>query len=350
MPARAAVVIALIGGSLVWGGAANASGPTSVPSTTPAVASDHSSAPQKILLYGDSITQGAVARWTWRYRLWQGLQAAGTPVDFVGPMHTVWSFTTGDMYSMEYRDPNFDTDHASYAGMTLSHPNWTIANLAEQYHPNVIVGLIGFNDIWRYGVSPQSLITLWQKQITLARQADPGVTIVLGQYGQVWMPNVSAYNAALAALAGSMDRPAARVILAKAPVFAEHQDTFDGVHLTTSGEILQAASVAAALAQVGLKSATAAPDAPDNGQFAPVPTVTTTNGLVVASWAAVDYVTLENVYIRDDTAGWSGVLPYTGTTLVFPGQSGDTYEIALAPVQGWSELGTRSPWVSVTVP
>ncbi|MGN6161940.1 MAG: GDSL-type esterase/lipase family protein [Marmoricola sp.] len=302
------------------------------------------------MLYGDSITQGAVARWTWRYRLWQGLQAAGTPVDFVGPMHTVWSFTTGNMYSMEYRNPNFDTDHASYAGMTLSHPNWTIANLAGQYRPNVIVGLIGFNDIWRYGVSPQSLIDLWREQIALARQADPGVSIVLGQYGQVWMPGVSEYNADVAALAASVDRPSARVIVAQAPTFTEHEDTFDGVHLSTSGENLQAKSVAAALTQLGLDSAAAPADPTNDTAFTPVPTVTTSNGLVVASWPAVDYATLENVYIRDDTAGWSGVLPYTGTTLVFPGQPGDTYEIALAPVQGWSEIGTRSPWVSVTVP
>lgn len=350
MPARAAVVIALIGGSLGWGAAANASGPASVPGNPPASASDHWSTPQKILLYGDSITQGTAGRWTWRYRLWQGLQAAGTPVDFVGPMHTLWSFTVGDMWSPEYRDPNFDTDHAAYAGMTLTRPMWTIADLARQYHPNVIVGLIGINDLWRYDVSPQSLIAIWSQQISLARKADPGVTIVLGQYGQVWGPHVPEYNADLAALAASMNRASARVVVAKAPAMDRQTDTFDGVHPTSSGELLQAKSVAAALAQVGLDSATAPADPANDTQFAPVPTVTTSDGLVTASWAAVDYATCENVYIRDVTAGWSGNLLYTGTSLTFPGQSGDTYEIALAPYQGWSELGTRSPWVSVTVP
>lgn len=350
MPARAAVVIALIGGSLGWGGVASAAGPAAVPGSPPAAATRHWSVPQKILLYGDSITQGTAGHWTWRYRLWQGLQAAGTPVDFVGPMHTLWSFTPGDMSSTEYRDPNFDTDHAAYAGMTLTQPKWTIADLAQQYRPNVIVGLIGINDLWKYGVSPQSLIDIWRQQIALARKADPGVTIVLGQYGQTWGPNVPEYNADLTALAASVDRPNARVIVAQAPAIDRQRDTFDGVHPTSSGELLQAKSVAVALAQVGLDSAAPVADSAVDTQFAPVPTVTTSGGLVTASWSAVDYATCENVYIRDVTAGWSGSLPYTGTTLTFPGQSGDTYEIALAPYQGWSELGTRSAWVSVTVP
>lgn len=349
-PTITVAALALMAGALVSGGPASAgTGPSSVPTAPPAAATHHWSTPQKILLYGDSITQGTAGHWTWRYRLWQGLQAADTPVDFVGPMHTVWNFKP-DMMSMEYRDPNFDLDHAAYAGMTLTQPKWTIADLAGQYHPNVIVGLIGINDLWKWGVSPQTLIGLWRQQITQARQADPGVTIVLGQYGQTWAPGVPEFNAGLTAIAASMDRPNARVIVAQAPAFDEHRDTFDGVHPTTNGEVLQAKSVADALAQVGLDSASAPTASVDNTQFAPVPTVTAANGLVTASWDAVDYATCENVYIRDVTAGWSGSLPYTGTTLSFPGQSGDTYEIALAPFQGWSELGTRSAWVSVTVP
>lgn len=347
------VAVATFAMVLVTAGTAGAVGPVKRdqhPSGPPAAATRHWDAAQKILLYGDSITQGTAGHYTWRYRLWKGFQAAGTPVDFVGPINTLWSFAPNDVSSTEYRDPNFDTAHAAYAGMTISHPVWTMSDLAQQYRPDVIVGLIGLNDL-TWGVSPDAVIDMWRQQIIAARKADPGVVFVVGQYGQTWRKGVPELNAGLAQLAQQMDKPLARVLVAQAPAFNEWNDTMDGVHLTTSGEILQANSVAAALAQVDLPSATAPADAPENGAFAPVPTLTVSGTTVTATWPAVDYATCEDFYLRDDTAGWWGVKAYIGgTSFSFQGQSGHTYEVALAPVQGWGELGTRSLWVSVTVP
>ncbi len=41
--------------------------------------------PVRILLVGDSVTQGSAGDWTWRYRLAQHLVDADVPFDFVGP-------------------------------------------------------------------------------------------------------------------------------------------------------------------------------------------------------------------------------------------------------------------------
>ena len=40
--------------------------------------------PVRILLLGDSITQGSEGDWTWRYRLWKHLTGAGVDADLVG--------------------------------------------------------------------------------------------------------------------------------------------------------------------------------------------------------------------------------------------------------------------------
>ena len=41
----------------------------------------------RIMLVGDSITQGSTGDHTWRYRLWQHLRADRVPVRFAGPRH-----------------------------------------------------------------------------------------------------------------------------------------------------------------------------------------------------------------------------------------------------------------------
>ncbi|MFC7503453.1 hypothetical protein, partial [Nocardioides sp. GCM10030258] len=35
----------------------------------------------RVLIVGDSVTQGSSGDWTWRYRLWRHLQDAGLAVD-----------------------------------------------------------------------------------------------------------------------------------------------------------------------------------------------------------------------------------------------------------------------------
>lgn len=48
-------------------------------------AASRRAAPMRIMIVGDSISQGHEGDWTWRYRLWQWVNAQGVPVDFVGP-------------------------------------------------------------------------------------------------------------------------------------------------------------------------------------------------------------------------------------------------------------------------
>ena len=48
---------------------------------------DITSSPEaiRIMVVGDSITQGVEGDWTWRYRLWEWFKSQNIAVDFVGP-------------------------------------------------------------------------------------------------------------------------------------------------------------------------------------------------------------------------------------------------------------------------
>lgn len=39
----------------------------------------------KVMIVGNSISQGFEGDWTWRYRIWEWFQSEGVAVDFVGP-------------------------------------------------------------------------------------------------------------------------------------------------------------------------------------------------------------------------------------------------------------------------
>lgn len=348
------LVVATTATVLLTASTASAAGPapSRTPAGPPAAATRHQDVPQKILLYGDSLTMGTAAHYTWRYRLWKGLQAAGTNVDFVGPLHTVFTYPGFKPTSTEYLDPNFDTAHAAVAGMTLSHPSFTVSALAAAYRPDVIVGMIGFNDLQDGIATPAQLTDIWRTQIQLARRADPGVSVVLAEYGQTWVADIPEYNADLTALALELDKPGARVIASSAPQLNIGADTFDGAHFTTSGEEIEASVVAATLASLGLPSAAAPADPPiPSGMFAPAPRATATPGGITLTWPWVDYASSEDVMVQDVATGQVSVRPFVqGTSLALGGAPGHTYRIALFPVQGWALIGTNSVPITVTVP
>ena len=113
--------------------------------------------PVRILLVGDSVTQGSSGDWTWRYRLWQHLVADGVGVDLVGPSDDLYDNVTGQRGSHEYVDPAFDQDHAARWGMQFATQDVPVADLVAEYHPDVVVEGLGLNDLaWRHVGSTSS--------------------------------------------------------------------------------------------------------------------------------------------------------------------------------------------------
>lgn len=60
------------------------------------------------MFVGDSMTIGSTGDFTWRYRMWQHLNAAyDGPYRIVGPRHTLHDPTAGTATSSAYADPGF---------------------------------------------------------------------------------------------------------------------------------------------------------------------------------------------------------------------------------------------------
>ena len=206
----------------------------------------------RLLLVGDSVTHGATGDWTWRYRRWQHLRAWGADVELVGPDETV-AGPPPAAPNLEYADPAFDRHHAARWGRSFDDTDWPVDWLVRTYRPDVLVELLGVNDLIWSGKSAGQLVADVTRFARAAQQARPGLDLVLGELPQTWLPHVVEYDAALADLAGELTTRSSRVVVARtAAGFEELVDTYDEVHPSARGEVRIAAGVADALAVLGI--------------------------------------------------------------------------------------------------
>jgi lysophospholipase L1-like esterase len=318
----------------------------------------HADGPVRILLVGDSVTQGSAGDWTWRYRLWQHLVDAGGGVDFVGPRDDLLDNVTGEQGSHAYADPDFDQDHAARWGMGFSDQDQPIGDLVDAYRPDVVVELLGINDlVWMHATASQ-VEEGARRFVQDAQAADAGVDVVIGALPQTWVPGVDEYDAALPALAAELTTDTSDVVVASAPrPFVQGVDTYDSAHPTATGEVAIAASVADALAGLGIGAAypRPLPEVP-NGPRQPAQLVAVAeDGASSLVWDSPPGATAEYVWVRDVTTGqpWSR-LPnavagesWTAGGLV----AGHVFEFRLQSVKGSvSAEDLYSNVVTVTLP
>lgn len=305
--------------------------------------------PLRILVYGDSITQGSSGDWTWRYRLWKHLDDGGTTVDFVGPRHGLHHLPAAAEAPDEdtYAGGAFDSDSGAVWGQALALPTYDLANttddqdLVTDYRPDVVVGLIGFNDLRFLGETPEQVVDLWRTKIEAARANDPGVDVVLVPQPDVWYDGFADYNDRLAALAADLDTADARVVAAAVPAFARDRDTWDGIHPTATGEVAIARVVEDALSSIGVGPPAGMVPVVANGPSR-AGTLAATAGLGQASlsWNDVPGVLEEHLERRDLTRGGAWYrYPYpfaAGTHSWTAGglSDGHAYEFRLRPAKG----------------
>ncbi|MEU6486590.1 fibronectin type III domain-containing protein [Streptomyces sp. NPDC046887] len=162
--------------------------------------------PRKVMVVGDSMTQGAEGDWTWRYRLWQWFRSQHIDVDFVGPYRGTKTPNApvapsrpplpGEAPGSSLDDPpvlgayargvspDFDSDHFAVWGRQVAQDKKLIGRMVAQYQPDLILVGLGFNDMGWFVSGAQGTLDSMKELIDHARDARPGVRFAVANVPQ----------------------------------------------------------------------------------------------------------------------------------------------------------------------
>ena len=362
-----------------------------------------SGTPQRVMVVGDSISNGFEGDHTWRYRLWQWARTQNWKAEFVGPLHGTVApdepkapqppppydgkppsepqpATSDGAYARDV-SPAFlksGAEHYAMWGRRLEQDVPTITTVmedlkAERKLPDTLLVELGFNDIGWTGAGADLTGTM-KEFIDNARKANPGIRLVLANVPQRTTlgsanpqlgARTRAYNAALAGKVKEWSTGASPVVLAdldKAmgcdPSATSCGTTYDGLHPNNLGEYRIARAFASTLHEefrIGSGPPTDPVDV--DARFLTTPTDVTFDGTqqgVTLTWEKVFGAHGYQVQWRDTTANpngeWNWAYPVTNRwdmSRQYYGQiyEGHTYELRVRAASGDT---VRSDWSDIT--
>jgi lysophospholipase L1-like esterase len=257
------VIAAVAGCSAVASGATGrqtaspAISASSQPSPSPEVSSRHEGGSARIMIVGDSITEGSSGDYTWQYWLYRHLRADGVKARMVGPYHWLFNNVTKHEGSQSYANPRFENANDATWGMTLFREKNAIGSKVVKYRPDYLLVLLGLDDIYWFGISQPKMTANLAGFIKAARAARPRIRIVLGlippdihqKTNASFADNIASYNRAIAATASQLSTAISPIAVARDGAGIDiAADLWDGTHLNANGEIKIAAAFADVLA------------------------------------------------------------------------------------------------------
>ncbi|MEF3115129.1 fibronectin type III domain-containing protein [Streptomyces chrestomyceticus] len=230
-----------------------------------------SEVPLKVMLVGDSMTQGYEGDWTWRYRLWEWFKKEHIDVDFVGPYEgtrpqeqpkapavpplqgeaprsTEGTPVTSGGYAAGVA-ADFDTDHFAVWGRQAAQDKTLIAEQVAKYQPDLLLVGLGFNDMGWFVSGPEGTLDSMRTLVDQARAVKPDLDFALANVpqrsfigGREDLPrNTMKYNSMLAEAIPSWSTGKSRVALVDwARNYSCDRDSchagYDGLHPNALGE------------------------------------------------------------------------------------------------------------------
>lgn len=349
VPGALVLIVALVAGMLA--------GPALADESEPAAD------PVRVMVVGDSITQGSSGDYTWRYRLWQGMTASGAQgVELVGHRDDLWDNVGDGPGSQHYAAPFAQTRHAALWGTSFQRENPLIEDRVRAAGADVVLIQLGHNDL-RYFTSPAQTADAAAAMVAAVRRANPAARIVLGEVVTGWdfwnrkeaLSDESAgYATRLRSLVNDLSTPTSPVELADTRAsWSAETDTYDGSHASPSGEIRLAQAYLRALHRLGV-----IPSLPVLAESAgwavpgPPPELEVTDEGVRVSWSRVSTgATAMVLRYRTGDRGWTQLPDAIGSVdaWTLPAAPGTTYEVQLAP-RKWTLGGQFGPSAFVRVP
>jgi len=365
-------IVVALGLSLVpSAGAGTERNGASQPTPCPAVPGQPSGGSPRLMIVGDSISQGSSGDYTWQYRLYEHLRADGVRPQMVGPVEWLANNVTGIQGDCSYADPRFERANDAVWGRPLFHEEPVIRAKVAAYRPDYLLVLLGINDLLWFGISQPRMAANLGGFIAQVRAAQPHIKIVLGfLLPDIFTKTSATFAASVAAYNNTISATASRLTTASSPIVVAHDrigfnvaaDTWDGMHPNANGEVRIASGFADALAgrfHLGRLYPTPFPALPigplTHPQLTAAPSATA--GSVVLSWTLAPGASSYDVYVEDMTQQQTTFAqlspPMTpsqnsGAT-VGTLKSHDTYEVKLQACKG-NDCGAFSNVASVTAP
>jgi len=300
------------------GTAAPAAGRSSAaarPAPSAPVLGQRSGGTPRIMIVGDSITQGSSGDYTWQYRLYEHLRADGVSPRMVGPSHWLFNNVTKVEGDQNYADPRFEHANDTSWGMALFREKDAIGAKVATYRPDYLLVLLGLDDLFWFGKSQPDMAANLASFIAAARAAQPRIRIVLGlippdihvQTNPAFAASVASYNHTIFSTASRLSTVRSRIAVARDGTGIKvATDLWDGTHPNANGEIKIAAAFADVLASrfhLGSAYPRPFPVLPTGPLTHPRLTVTPsrTAGQAKLSWTLVPGADGYRVYLKDLT-------------------------------------------------
>ncbi|GAA4734608.1 GDSL-type esterase/lipase family protein [Phytohabitans rumicis] len=308
-------------------------------------------APLRLMVVGDSISQGSSGDVTWRYQLHQHLARSGVSFDLVGDRTDLYNNITNQHGDQSYPYA-FDRDHHALWGRALAQEKDTIQAAVAGNGADVVLVLLGINDVIWFSHSAAQIADNMRAFVTNARAANPAVTVVIGHTLSRWDPFARTYlnvaqtadiNGRYDALAAAMSTSTSRVVsTANPPGWDPAVHTWDGTHPSSTGEARIAAAFANALSGVGVGAAYSGPVDVTWPWAGPAVSATSLDRAVRLSWSATPganaYVVEQRNIKPLNEAGFTRLpIPIEGTTWTTQGLAGMEVDYRLVPSKGLME-------------
>lgn len=241
--------------------------------------------------------------------------------------------------------------------MALAEPDVPVDELVATYEPDIVVEMLGFNDLFRLGHTPTHVDRDVEQLVASARSADPDVDVVLADLPQTWFDGVTELNDLLAETATQLDGVDSSVAIAHtAPGFTRSGHTYDGAHPNAQGEVVIAAAVADPLAAlgVGAPAERPLPTVPVGPRIASALVGDVARGRVTLTWTRSPGARTTVVQRRDLTEGGSWVEVHQDDDLWWSATApvGHVLQFRVLPRKGYwtAQPDVASNPVTLTVP
>ncbi|MFD3688207.1 GDSL-type esterase/lipase family protein [Nocardiopsis sp. NPDC058631] len=315
----------------------------------------------RLMMVGDSLTQGSSGDYTWRFHLWSHLKEADVEIDFVGPYDDLYGLDEEETGDRDYADPGFDTDHAARWGRSTRELATGVAEVAAEHEPQYLLLLAGTEDILAGNGADHALEGIGET-VSTVRVVQGETRFVIGELPAVegtgddgrFNEEISRFNMGLVDLARQITSSDSPVVVARvADGYAPARDNWDEAHPNARGELRIAAAFADALAEplgVGRVFERPLPNLSVGPLTAPEPVAEESEDGLVLSWETVPGATAYRVVQRrlEPDPDEETVLPVDvedngGERSVLVGAlfSGARYEFVVRPFKGRDE-GTGS--------